>query len=129
MLWAAGDKLIYILTILGHKVIFMDQSKGQYVSYYLGVIPDRIGIYREVTNFVGVRHYYITMDTYIITIGSISDIWEVFSIDECVECWLVVEKSPNFINSGLCCGRQDGITHVHYAGVNPFNIVVDRSSL
>ena len=74
MLWAAGDKLIYILTILGHKVIFMDQSKGQYVSYYLGVIPDRIGIYREVTNFVGVRHYYITMDTYIITIGSISDI-------------------------------------------------------
>ena len=51
------------------------------------------------------------------------------SVDECVACPLVVEKAPIFINSGLCCGRQDGIAHVHYYGVTLINIVVDMFSL
>ena len=52
----ADDKLIYILAVVGHRIIFLDQAKVQYVSYYLGVILYMIGIYREVTNFVGVCH-------------------------------------------------------------------------
>ena len=46
------DKLIYILAVVGHRVIFLDQAKGQDVSYSLGVIPYRIEISREVTNFL-----------------------------------------------------------------------------
>ena len=55
-------------------MIFLDQAKGQDVSYSLGVIPYMIGISGEVTNFVGVCHSYITMETYILYIGSIYDI-------------------------------------------------------
>ena len=55
-LWDVDDKLISISAVVGHRVIFMDQAKGQDVSYSLGVIPYRIGIYREVTNLVGVCH-------------------------------------------------------------------------
>ena len=73
-LWYVDDKLIFILSIVSHRVIFLDQAKGQGVRYYLGVIPYRIRIFREVTNFVGVFHSCVTMDTYILSIGSISDI-------------------------------------------------------
>ena len=73
-LWAVDDKLILILDVVGHRVIFLDQSKGQDISSYLGVIPYRIKISGEVTNFVGVCHSYVAMDTYILSIGSISDI-------------------------------------------------------
>ena len=45
------DKLISILAIVGHRVIFLDQAKGKYVSYSLGVILYRIGISGEVTIF------------------------------------------------------------------------------
>ena len=55
-LWAVDEKLISILAVVGHKVIFLDQAKGQDVSYSLGVIPERIGISEEVTYFVGVCH-------------------------------------------------------------------------
>ena len=34
----------------------MDKAEGKDVSYSLGVIPDRIVISGEVTNFVGVCH-------------------------------------------------------------------------
>ena len=73
-LWAVYDKLISILDYVGHRVIFMDQAEGKDVIYSLGVIPYKIRIYGEFTNFVGVCHYCITMDTYILSIGSISDI-------------------------------------------------------
>ena len=36
-LCSVDEKLIFILAVVGHRVIFMDQSKGQYVSYSLGV--------------------------------------------------------------------------------------------
>ena len=62
MMWAVDEKLISILDVLGHKVIFLDQAEVQDVSYYLGVIPERIGISGEVTNFVGVCHSCVTMD-------------------------------------------------------------------
>ena len=55
-LWAVDEKLISILAVVGHKVIFLDQAKGQDVSYSLGVILERIGISEEVTYFVGVCH-------------------------------------------------------------------------
>ena len=55
-LWDVGDKIIYILDILGHHVILLDQYEGQDVGYYLGVTSNRIGISEEVTNFVGVCH-------------------------------------------------------------------------
>ena len=73
-MWAVDDKLISILAILGHKVIFLDHSKGQDAIYYLGVIQDSIKISGEVTNCFGVCQSYITMDTYILPIGSIYDI-------------------------------------------------------
>ena len=68
------EKLISISDVVGHRVIFMDQAKVQDVSYSLGVIPYRIRISREVTNFIGVCHSCVTIDTYIFSIGSISDI-------------------------------------------------------
>ena len=38
---------------------------------------------------------------------------------------MVVEKAPIFINSGLCCSIQDGITHVYYTDITLSNTVVD----
>ena len=38
-LWDVDDKLISISDVVGHRVIFMDQAKGQDVSNSLGVIP------------------------------------------------------------------------------------------
>ena len=61
-LWAVDDKLISILAVVGHRVIFLEQAKGQDVSYSLGVIPYMIRISGEVTNFVGVCHSCVTMD-------------------------------------------------------------------
>ena len=62
-LWAVDDKLISILAVVGHRVIFLDQAKGQDVCYSLGVIPHRIRISREITNLVGVCHSCVKMDT------------------------------------------------------------------
>ena len=56
LLWAVNDKLISILAVIGHRVLFMEQAKGQDVCYSLGVIPHRIRIYREITNIFGVCH-------------------------------------------------------------------------
>ena len=56
LMWSVYDKLISILAVVGHKVIFLDQAEGQDVSYYLGVITYRIVISGEVTNFFGVFH-------------------------------------------------------------------------
>ena len=55
-------------------MILLDQTEGQSVGCSLGVIPDRTGISREVTNFFGVCHSCVTMDTYILSIGIISEI-------------------------------------------------------
>ena len=53
-LWDVDDKLISILVVVGHKMIFLDQAEGQDVRYFLGVISDRIRISKEVKKFVGV---------------------------------------------------------------------------
>ena len=73
-LWAVDEKLIFILDVVGHRVIFLYQSEVQDVRYPLGIISYRIGISGAVTNFVGFCHSCVTMDTYILSIGSISDI-------------------------------------------------------
>ena len=62
-LWDVDDKLISISAVVGHRVFFLYQAKGQDVSYSLGVIPYRIRISREVTNFVGMCHSCVTTDT------------------------------------------------------------------
>ena len=62
-LWDVDDKLNSIYAVVEYRVIFLDQAKGQDVSYSLGVIPHRIRISREVTNFVGVRQSCVKMDT------------------------------------------------------------------
>ena len=62
-LWAVDDKLISILAVVGHRVIFMDQAMGKDVIYSLGIIPYMIIISREVTNFIGVCHSCVTMYT------------------------------------------------------------------
>ena len=62
-LWDVDNKLISNSAVLGHRVIFLDHAKGHYVSYPLGVIPYRIRLYEEFTNFVGVCHSCVTMDT------------------------------------------------------------------
>ena len=56
LLWDVYDKLIPISAVVGHRVIFMDQAKGQDVCYSLGVIPHRIRVSRDITNLVGVCH-------------------------------------------------------------------------
>ena len=53
LLWAVDDKLIPILSVVGHRVIFLDQAKGQ----------ERIIISWYITNLVGVCHSCVTMDT------------------------------------------------------------------
>ena len=63
MLWDVDDELISILAVVGHYMIILDQAEGQYVGYSLGVIPDMIGIYMGVADFVGVCYSCITMDT------------------------------------------------------------------
>ena len=63
-LWAVYEKLIFILAVVGHRVIFLDQAKGHDVSNSLEFIPERIKISGEVTNFVGMCHSYVTMDMY-----------------------------------------------------------------
>ena len=73
-LWAVDDKLISISAVVGQRVIFLEQAKGKDFNYPLGVIPYRIRISREVTHFVGVCHSCFKMETYILSIGSISDI-------------------------------------------------------
>ena len=123
------DKLISISAVVGHRVIFLDQAKGQDVCYSLGVIPYRIIISLEITNYVGVCQSCITMDAYILSIRSIYNNLEVFSVDECVACRLVAEKAPMFINSGLCYSSQYGIAHVHYSGITLPHTVVDRFGL
>ena len=55
-LWDVDKKIISIFSVVGHKMIFLEQSEVQDVRYSIGVIPDRIGISGEVTNFVGVCH-------------------------------------------------------------------------
>ena len=62
-LWDVDDKIISISAVVGHRVIFLDQAKGQDVRYFLGVIPYRIIISWEVTNCFVVCHYCVTMDT------------------------------------------------------------------
>ena len=73
-MWDVDGKLISVLDVLGHQMILLYQTEGKDFGYSLGVIPERIGIYREVTNFVGVCQSCVTMDTWIFYIGSISDI-------------------------------------------------------
>ena len=62
-LWAVDDKLIFVWAVVGHRLIFLYQAKGQYVSYSRGVIPYRIRISVEVTNFVGVCNSCVTIFT------------------------------------------------------------------
>ena len=61
-LWALDEKIISISDVVGHRAIFLDQAKGQHVSYSLGVIPYMIIISREITNFVAMCHCCIKMD-------------------------------------------------------------------
>ena len=63
LLWVVDDKLISISAVVGHRVIFLEQAKGQDVSYSLGDLLYKIRISREVTNFVGVCYSCVTMDT------------------------------------------------------------------
>ena len=62
-LWAVNDKLISVLAVIGHRVIFLDQAKRQDVCSSLGVIPHRIRISREITNLVDVCHSCVSIDT------------------------------------------------------------------
>ena len=62
-MWSVDDKLISIPAVVGHKVVVLDQAKEQDVGYSLGVIPYRIIISREITNFVGVCHSCVKMYT------------------------------------------------------------------
>ena len=63
LLWAVDEKIISISAVVVQRLIFLDQAKGQDVSYSLGVIPHRIRISWEITNIVGVCQSYVTMDT------------------------------------------------------------------
>ena len=62
-MWSVDEKLISISSVVDHRVIFLDQAKGQDVRYSPGVIPYRIRMYRDITNFVVVCHSCVTMDT------------------------------------------------------------------
>ena len=73
-LWYVDNKIISILAIVGHQMILLNRTEVQDVGYSLGFIPDRIRISGEVTNFIFVCNSYVTMDMYILSIRSISDI-------------------------------------------------------
>ena len=73
-MWDVDEKLISISDVVGHRVIFLEQAKGQDVCYSLGVIKYMIRISREITNFVGVCHSCVKMYTYVFSIRSISNI-------------------------------------------------------
>ena len=125
-LWDVDDNLISFLAVVGHKVIFWTRPR-----YRMLTIP--FGLYQTVLEYPGRSPILLVCVTNVLqwtrrffSIGSISDIWEVFSIDECFSCWLVFNKAPILIHSGLCWVSQDGIAHVHYAGVTPFHPVVGR---
>ena len=62
-LWAVNENIISILAVIGHRVIFLDQAKGQDVCYSLGVILHMIRISQEINNLVGVCHSCVKMDT------------------------------------------------------------------
>ena len=62
LMWDIDDKLISVLDVVGHRVIFLYQAKGKYVKYPLGVIPNRIKISGEVKKIV-VCHSCIIMVT------------------------------------------------------------------
>ena len=62
-LWGMDDKLISVLAVVGYRVIFLDQAKGQDVRYSFGVVLFSIIIFQEVTNCFGVCHSCVTMDT------------------------------------------------------------------
>ena len=62
-LCAVYVKLIFILAVVGHRVILLDHAEGQDVIYSLGVIPYRIEIDVEATNCFGACHSCVTMDT------------------------------------------------------------------
>ena len=62
-LWAVDDKLISLSAVVGHRVIFPDQAKGQDGSSSLRLIPYMIRIFGEATNVVGVCHSCVTTDT------------------------------------------------------------------
>ena len=61
--WDMYKKIISVLAVVGRHMILLDQDKLQDVSYFLGVIPYRVGIYGEVSNFVGVCHFCVKIDT------------------------------------------------------------------
>ena len=63
LLWAVDEKIISVLDVVSHRVIFLYQAKGQDVFYSLGVIPHRISISLEITNLFGVCHSCVTMNT------------------------------------------------------------------
>ena len=63
LMWAVYEELIYKSAVVGHRVISLDQAKGQDVRYSLGVISYRIRIYREITNLVSFCQSCVTMDT------------------------------------------------------------------
>ena len=128
-MWYVDYKIISVLVVVGHQIILLDQTYIHDVGYPLVVIPDRIGISGEVTNFVGVYHSYITMYMYKCfhrrNLSYLVDI----SIDECVACQPVVEEATISINSVLCCGIQDDISHVNCAGITLFRLVISRICL
>ena len=98
-------------------MVFLNQPEWQGVGYPLWDIPGRIWVSREVNNLVGVSYSYISVDSYIFSIKVISDVWQIFSIGESIVCWLIVDKAPIFINAGLCCSSQDGVSHMQYVGI------------
>ena len=97
--------------------VFLRQSKWQDVGYPLWVIPLRIWLSREVTNRVGVSYSWLAVDTWVLSIRIISDIWLIFSIDEGVSCWSIVNKAPSFVNNCFLWSIQNGIYYMHYVGV------------
>ena len=95
---------------------FLYQYKWKDVGYPLRVIPEMIWVSREVTNSFVVSYSWITVDMQIWSIRSISDVWNTFSIDEDISCWLIFEKTPIFINTGFRCSSKYGISPTHYVG-------------
>ena len=81
-----NNKLIPILTVISHYMVFLYQYEWQYyewqyVGYTLWVKPDRIWVSMEVTNIFCVSYSCIEADMEILSTKSISDVWQIFDID------------------------------------------------
>ena len=128
-LWAVDDKLVSILDVVCHRMIFWTRLRDRMLA-----IP--LGLYHTGSEYPGSSPIFLVCVTPALkwthrycTLGASLIFERVFVVDECVACRLVVERAQILINYGLRCSSQYGITHVNYSIITLPHTIVNRFSL